>query len=45
MFDTYVAAVSVINFLTAQVATELGATARRRLQDVERWHGRLGDMA
>ena len=45
MFDTYVAAVSVINFLTAQVAAELGPTARRRLQDVERWHGRLGDMA
>jgi DNA-binding MurR/RpiR family transcriptional regulator len=45
MFDTYVAAVSVINFLTAQVAAQLGTTALRRLQDVERWHGRLGDMA
>jgi len=45
MFDTYVAAVSVINFLTAQVAAQLGTAALRRLQDVERWHGRLGDMA
>ncbi len=44
MFDTYVAAVSVINFLAAQVAAELGTTARQRLQGVERWHGRLGDM-
>jgi DNA-binding MurR/RpiR family transcriptional regulator len=45
MFDTYVAAVSVINFLTAQVAAQLGTAALRRLHDVERWHGRLGDMA
>jgi len=45
MFDTYVAAVSVINFLAAQVAAELGPAARQRLQGVERWHGRLGDMA
>lgn len=45
MFDTYVAAVSVINFLAAQVAAQLGTAARQRLQGVERWHGRLGDMA
>lgn len=45
MFDTYVAAVSVINFLAAQVAAELGPAARQRLQGVERWHGRLGGMA
>ena len=45
MFDTYVAAVSVINFLAAQVAAQLGTVALQRLQDVERWHGRLGDMA
>jgi DNA-binding MurR/RpiR family transcriptional regulator len=45
MFDTYVAAVSVINFLAAQVAVQLGTAARRRLQEAERWHGRLGDMA
>lgn len=44
MFDTYVAAVSVINFLATQVAAKLGKTALQRLQDVERWHGRLGDM-
>jgi DNA-binding MurR/RpiR family transcriptional regulator len=44
MFDTYVAAVSVINFLAAQVAVQLGTAALQRLQDVERWHGLLGDM-
>jgi DNA-binding MurR/RpiR family transcriptional regulator len=44
MFDTYVAAVSVINFLAEQVAAKLGKAALQRLQDVERWHGRLGDM-
>lgn len=44
MFDTYVAAVSVINFLAAQVGAQLGAAALQRLQGVERWHGRLGDM-
>ena len=44
MFDTYVAAVSVINFLAAQVAAQLGTQALQRLQGVERWHGRLGDM-
>ena len=44
MFDTYVAAVSVINFLCAQVAAQLGTAALHRLQGVEQWHGRLGDM-
>ena len=44
MFDTYVAAVSVINFLCGQVAAQLGTAALHRLQGVEQWHGRLGDM-
>ena len=44
MFDTYVAAVSVINFLCGQVAAQLGTAALQRLQGVEQWHGRLGDM-
>jgi DNA-binding MurR/RpiR family transcriptional regulator len=44
MFDTYVAAVSVINFLCGQVAAQLGTAALHRLQGVEHWHGRLGDM-
>ena len=44
MFDTYVAAVSVINFLAGQVAAQLGTAALQRLQGVEQWHGRLGDM-
>jgi DNA-binding MurR/RpiR family transcriptional regulator len=44
MFDTYVAAVSVINFLAAQVAAQLGKAALQRLQGVEHWHGQLGDM-
>ncbi|MBL8314400.1 MAG: MurR/RpiR family transcriptional regulator [Rubrivivax sp.] len=44
MFDTYVAAVSVINFLAAQVAGELGKAALQRLQGAETWHSRLGDM-
>ena len=44
MFDTYVAAVSVINFLCGQVAAQLGTAALKRLQGVEQWHGRLGDM-
>jgi DNA-binding MurR/RpiR family transcriptional regulator len=44
MFDTYVAAVSVINFLAAQLAGELGKAALQRLQGVEHWHNQLGDM-
>lgn len=44
MFDTYVAAVSVLNFLCGQVAAQLGTAALQRLQSVEQWHGRLGDM-
>ncbi|WP_418320209.1 MurR/RpiR family transcriptional regulator [Piscinibacter sakaiensis] len=45
MFDSYVAAVSLLNFLAAQLAQALGESGRRRLQEVERWHGSLGDLA
>lgn len=45
MFDSYVAAVSVINLLAAQLAQEMGDAGRQRLQGVEQWHGRLGDLA
>lgn len=45
MFDSYVGAVSVLNFLAAQLAQVLGDTGRQRLQGVEALHGRLGDLA
>jgi DNA-binding MurR/RpiR family transcriptional regulator len=45
MFDSYVAAVSVLNFLAAQVAHVLGDAGLQRLKGVEQWHGRLGDLA
>jgi DNA-binding MurR/RpiR family transcriptional regulator len=45
MFDSYVAAVSVLNLLAAQLAQALGDAGRQRLQGVEQWHGRLGDLA
>ncbi len=45
MFDSYAAAVSVLNFIAAQLAQTLGDAGRQRLQGVEQWHGRLGDLA
>lgn len=45
MFDSYVAAVSVLNLLAGRLAEALGDGARQRLQGVEQWHGRLGDLA
>lgn len=45
VFDSYVAAVSVLNFLAAQVALLAGDAGRQRLQGVELWHGLLGDLA
>jgi DNA-binding MurR/RpiR family transcriptional regulator len=44
-FDSYVAAVSVLNFIAGQLADTLGDAALKRLQDVEGWHRRLGDLA
>lgn len=44
-FDSYVAAVSLLNFLAEQVAAALGDAALQRLQGVEDWHRQLGDLA
>lgn len=45
LFDSYVAPVSVLNFLAAQLAQSLGNAGRQRLKEVEQWHSRLGDLA
>lgn len=45
MFDSYVAAISALNYLATQVARELGEPARKRLQEVEKLHGEFGDLA
>lgn len=44
IFDSYVAAVSLINYLAEQLARRLGADARARLREIERLHGELGDL-
>ncbi|HEY5632136.1 MAG TPA: MurR/RpiR family transcriptional regulator [Burkholderiaceae bacterium] len=44
LFDSYVGAISVLNYLAARVASLVGEPARKRLQDVERMHGELGDL-
>ena len=44
LFDSYVGALSVLNYLATLVAGHLGEPARKRLQDVERVHGELGDL-
>ncbi len=44
IFDSYVAAVSLINYLATQLAQRLGAEARARLREIERLHGELGDL-
>ncbi|MEZ5660834.1 MAG: MurR/RpiR family transcriptional regulator [Burkholderiaceae bacterium] len=45
MFDSYVAAVSIVNLLACELAAALGDSGRRRLQSVEQWHRRLADLA
>ncbi len=45
IFDSYAAAVSLLNFLAGQLAPLLGEGGRTRLQNVEQWHRRLGDLA
>lgn len=45
MFDSYVAAVSIVNFLAMQLAEAMGTAGRRRLKTVEHWHEVLGDLA
>ena len=44
MLDSYVAAISVLNFLVTQVARELGDAARLRMAQIEQLHGELGDL-
>jgi DNA-binding MurR/RpiR family transcriptional regulator len=45
LFDSYVVAVSVINFLAAQLALKVGPSGLKRLQGVEQWHEQLDDLA
>jgi DNA-binding MurR/RpiR family transcriptional regulator len=44
LFDSYVAAMSVLNYLGALVASLLGESARKRLQQAERLHRELGEL-
>lgn len=45
MFDSYVGAVSLLNFMAAQLAQVLGESGLDRLKGVEQWHGRLDDLS
>jgi DNA-binding MurR/RpiR family transcriptional regulator len=44
VFDSYVAAVSIVNYLCAAVAKELGKLSRKRLAAIETLHTTLGDI-
>lgn len=44
VFDSYVAAVSIVNYLCAAVAKELGGKSRKRLAAIEHLHESLGDI-
>lgn len=44
IFDSYVAAVSIVNFLAGGVAREAGKKSRRRLESIENLHESLGDI-
>ncbi len=44
IFDSYVAAVSLVNHLASQLAQRLGARGRTRLRAIEALHGELGDL-
>lgn len=44
LFDSYVAAVSIVNFLGVSVAKELGKSGRVRLEAIEKLHEVLGDL-
>jgi DNA-binding MurR/RpiR family transcriptional regulator len=44
IFDSYVAAVSLVNYLCAAVAKELGRKSRKRLGAIEDLHESLGDI-
>ena len=45
LFDTYVAPISLLNYLCSQVALELGEAARQRLRRSEQLRDRLGDFS
>jgi DNA-binding MurR/RpiR family transcriptional regulator len=44
LFDSYVAAMSLLNFLGAETSRELGGAAYRRLARIEALHRRLEDL-
>lgn len=44
IFDSYVAAVSVVNFIGASTAKTLGKNSRKRLESIEAFHDLLGDI-
>jgi DNA-binding MurR/RpiR family transcriptional regulator len=44
IFDSYVAAVSIVNYVCAAVAKELGRKSRRRFETIEHLHQSLGDI-
>ncbi len=44
IFDSYVAAVSLVNYLCAAVAQKLGKKSRKRLEAIETLHAALGDL-
>jgi DNA-binding MurR/RpiR family transcriptional regulator len=44
IFDSYVAAVSLVNYLSAAVAKELGKKSQKRLADIESLHEALSDI-
>ena len=44
IFHSYVPAVSIVNYLGAAVATELGGKSRKRLEAIEDLHESLGDL-
>jgi DNA-binding MurR/RpiR family transcriptional regulator len=44
IFDSYVAAVSIVNYLCAAVAKDVGKKSRRRLEAIEDMHRSLGDI-
>lgn len=44
IFDSYVAAVSLINYLASQLAAQLGPVGRARLREIEQLHEELGDL-
>lgn len=44
LFDSYVGAVSLVNYLAGSVAVALGRRSRKRLADIESLHGALSDI-